>query len=295
MALSFSQQMMLSVSLALCACVLLPRLFGGKGDGNMKPDPRKMVPVNSRPPREMHDQGHMQIERPDTKSYPDIKHLKHAMEKEMKAEKMNSSGRSFAFTLMPLYTIGVAVFAAYKFTKIKTKEKNQSQSEKEADKKSKETETQLVQLEQHLSQTEQMLNSLLTQLDPLSNCVNTLASGQRDDIMNQLQSIRQLMKKSGMDRTSLDNKTCEDAIEELILSFNEQEKDLYERVDEEEEEEENDEQSLEPEGTSLMQYDISEPSNLNTAVDSSELEGHREFDIMPGQESSVLRKRNKKE
>uniref|UniRef100_A0A8C5PAG8 Resistance to inhibitors of cholinesterase protein 3 N-terminal domain-containing protein n=1 Tax=Leptobrachium leishanense TaxID=445787 RepID=A0A8C5PAG8_9ANUR len=205
MALSLSHQVMISVSLVLCACVLMPRLLQGRGEAKPKPEHRK-VPIGSN----QHFQEVPKAKRPlhvgakGAKPYPGLDQMKNVMEKEINSEKMGGSSHSLAFTLMPLYAIGVAVFAAYKFTKVKSKEKK-SVGEREADKKSKETETQLLQLERHLSQTEQMLNSLLTQLDPLSNCVNTLASSQRDDVMNQLQSIRRLMRESGMDRSALEN------------------------------------------------------------------------------------------
>ncbi|XP_053572750.1 coiled-coil domain-containing protein 107 isoform X2 [Bombina bombina] len=153
--------------------------------------------------------------------------MRSAMEQELKSEKASGNGRSMAFTLMPLYAIGVAVFAAYKFSKLKSEEKSQSKTEKEvAGKKSKETENQLLELEHHLAQTEQMLSALLTELDPISNCVNSLGNEQKGDLMNQLQSIRQLMKKSGMNTSSLNhpaNQNCSNALEDLIHSFEEQE------------------------------------------------------------------------
>ncbi|KAM8971969.1 glioma pathogenesis-related protein 1 [Pelodytes ibericus] len=282
MALSFSHQVMLSVSLALCACVLIPRMFGGRGDTKTKPDPRIMAPANARPYRETHGKDHKHTVGPEGMAYTNIDQIKKAMEKDLKAEKANGNGRSLAFTLMPLYAVGVAIFAAYKFTKIKTNEK--SQSNKETDKKSKETESQLLQLEHHLSQTEHMLNSLLTQLDPLSNCVNTLASGQRDEIMNQLQSIRLLMKESGIEKTSLTKQTCEDTLEELIYSFKEQDSD---RIDDYEEERE--EQSDDPQAQAVHHEDFSAHLHLNF----QDVQPNEELDVdlTLNKITSVLRKR----
>ncbi|NWI70154.1 CC107 protein, partial [Todus mexicanus] len=98
-------------------------------------------------------------------------------------------------------------------------------------------EHQLLELEQHLAQTEKMLNSLLTQLDPLSNCVNALACEQKDEIMTQLQSIRRLMKESGLDKSENKMKDashiCSEKLEDLIQSFAEhsQEKEIDDRED----------------------------------------------------------------
>ncbi|CAJ0918528.1 unnamed protein product [Ranitomeya imitator] len=158
--------------------------------------------------------------------------MKGEMEKQLKSER-TETGHSMAFTLMPLYAVGVALFAAYKFSKMQPKEKIGSKTSEGEEKKSKETENQLLVLEKHLLQTEKMLNSLLTQLDPLSSCVNSLATEQKDEIMNQLLSIRQLMKKSGMDKSTINNsaenrckdtyatvgQSCEDTFENLIDSF----------------------------------------------------------------------------
>ncbi|XP_010157384.1 PREDICTED: coiled-coil domain-containing protein 107 [Eurypyga helias] len=138
---------------------------------------------------------------------------------------------------MPLYALGVGVFAAYKFLKMKSHEESLSKKEKSTEDKAKETEHQLLELEQHLAQTEKMLNSLLTQLDPLSNCVNALACEQKDEIMTQLQSIRRLMKESGLDKSENKMKDvshiCNEKLEDLIQSFAEhsQEKETDDRED----------------------------------------------------------------
>lgn len=47
--------------------------------------------------------------------------MRNAMEKEIKSERTRGNGRELAFTLMPLYALGVGVFAAYKFLKVSCK------------------------------------------------------------------------------------------------------------------------------------------------------------------------------
>lgn len=44
--------------------------------------------------------------------------MRNAMEKEMKTERTRGNGKDFALTLMPLYAVGVGVFALYKFLKV---------------------------------------------------------------------------------------------------------------------------------------------------------------------------------
>ncbi|XP_056430072.1 coiled-coil domain-containing protein 107-like isoform X2 [Hyla sarda] len=167
-------------------------------------------------------QGNRHLPRRTLEKSNHMDQMKGEMEKQLKAEK-RGAGRSMAFTLMPIYAVGVALFAAYKFSKVKSNEKNRSKLSKDDETKTKATENQLLELEKHLAHTEKMLNSLLTQLDPLSNCVNTLAAEQKDEIMNQLQSIRQLMKKSGMDKTTINNpgnQSSENTLEDLIDALN---------------------------------------------------------------------------
>ncbi|XP_009081194.1 PREDICTED: coiled-coil domain-containing protein 107, partial [Acanthisitta chloris] len=173
----------------------------------------------------------------DSNTYQSIQQMRHAVGKEIKSERTRGNGRELAFTLMPLYALGVGVFAAYKLLKMKSQEESLSKKEKSTEDKAKETEHQLLELEQHLAQTEKMLNSLLTQLDPLSNCVNALACEQKDEIMTQLQSIRRLMKESGLDNSENKMKDlghiCNEKLEDLIQSFAEhsQEKEMDNRED----------------------------------------------------------------
>ncbi|XP_068132762.1 coiled-coil domain-containing protein 107 [Hyperolius riggenbachi] len=222
MVLSNPQHLLLAVSLALCLCFLVPKMIGGGGEGARK-DPRRMPHPYGRSQKESPGKGHVHHGGSE-KGFPNIHQVKGAVEQELKSEQTGSS-RSMAFSIMPIYAVGVALFAAYKFTKIKSKENSKSKPSDEENKKSKETEIQLVELERHLSQTEQMLNSLLTQLDPLSSCVNTLAADQKHEIISQLLSIRQLMKKSAVDKSAPrnpGNKNCEDTLEHLIHSFESQ-------------------------------------------------------------------------
>ncbi|XP_028426873.1 neurofilament light polypeptide isoform X3 [Perca flavescens] len=146
--------------------------------------------------------------------------MKKLMEQELKSDKFKTnSNKGYVFTLMPLYAIGVGVFAAYKFLKIKSTD-DQAQKAKFAKgaKKSVEAENQLNELEQRLAQTERMLNSILTQLDPLTNCVKSVAQDQKNEIMSQLQTIRHLMKKRGMDcpPLNINEASCERNLEDLI-------------------------------------------------------------------------------
>lgn len=165
----------------------------------------------------------MQMNSPGAQSAENMQNMKKLMEQELKSDKYKSNNnKGYVFTLMPLYAIGVGVFAAYKFLKIKSAD-DQAQKEKLAKgaKKSVEAENQLNELEQRLAQTERMLNSILTQLDPLTNCVKSVAQEQKNEIMNQLQTIRILMKKRGMDCPPLNvqDGSCERNLDNLIESL----------------------------------------------------------------------------
>ncbi|XP_054034624.1 coiled-coil domain-containing protein 107 [Dryobates pubescens] len=245
MVLSALQQVVVSAVLVLCVFVVMPRMFGGGGGGRAGRSPRggKTVPghYDPRQPRRGSPQTlhrlHLNPENSDSDTYQSIQQMRNAMEKEIKSERTRGNGRELAFTLMPLYALGVGVFAAYKFLKMRSHEEGLSKNEKSTEDKAKETEHQLLELEKHLAQTEKMLNSLLTQLDPLSNCVNALACEQKDEIMTQLQSIRRLMKESGLDKSEDKMKDvghiCNEKLEDLIQSFTEhsQEKETDDRED----------------------------------------------------------------
>ncbi|XP_015712261.1 coiled-coil domain-containing protein 107 [Coturnix japonica] len=248
MVLSVPQQAVVSVVLVLCLLVVMPRMFGGGGGGGRAgraPRGGRAGPGHFEPQQQQQHRGspqtvhqvHPNPGNPEGGVYQSIQQMRNAMAKEMKSERTRGNGRDLAFTLMPLYALGVGVFAAYKFLKMKAHEENLSEKEKSTEEKAKETEHQLLELEQHLAQTEKMLNSLLTQLDPLSNCVNALACEQKDEIMTQIQSIRRLMKESGLDKS--ENKMtdvshiCNEKLEDLLQSFAEhsQEKEMNDRED----------------------------------------------------------------
>ncbi|XP_071279498.1 protein RIC-3-like [Agelaius tricolor] len=245
MALSAVQQVLVSAVLVLCVFVVMPRMFGGGGGGRPGRFPRggKAGPGHYDP--RQHGRGspqtvyqvHRNPGNSDSNTYQSFQQMRNAMEKEIKSERTRGNGRELAFTLMPLYALGVGVFAAYKLLKMKSHEESHSKKEKSTEDKAKETEHQLLELEQHLAQTEKMLNSLLTQLDPLSNCVSALACEQKDEIMTQLQSIRRLMKESGLDKSENKMKDlghiCDEKLEDLIQSFAEhsQEKEMDNRED----------------------------------------------------------------
>ncbi|XP_062469760.1 coiled-coil domain-containing protein 107 [Pezoporus occidentalis] len=244
MVLSAAQQVVVSVVLVLCVFVVMPRMFGaGGGGGRAGRSPRGGRAGPGHYDLRQHRRGspqtvyqvHQNPGNSDSNTYQSIQQMRNAMEKEIKSERTRGNGRELAFTLMPLYALGVGVFAAYKFLKMKSHEESLTKKEKSMEDKAKETEHQLLELEQHLAQTEKMLNSLLTQLDPLSNCVNALACEQKDEIMTQLQSIRRLMKESGLDKSENTMKdlghVCNEKLEDLIQSFAEhsQEKEMDDR------------------------------------------------------------------
>eukprot|EP00079_Xenopus_tropicalis_P012683 XP_002939995.2 PREDICTED: coiled-coil domain-containing protein 107 [Xenopus tropicalis] len=214
MALSVVNQLMVLISLTLVVVTIMPRIFGSVGNREVagKQEKERISPVHGRASKGNPGKSNMAPGGPEM-IIPN--NIRNSIEQEMKTEKISGRSHGIAFTLMPVYAIGVALFAAFKFTKINRKENNQAQLEEEATKrKAEETENQLVELERHLLQTEDMLNSLLSQLDPLSNCVNGLANGQNDEIMNQLQQIRQLMKRTGVDKSSANN-VCQDLLEDF--------------------------------------------------------------------------------
>lgn len=198
--LSTSQQVALAFTAVLFTFVVLPRLFGVGGGGTGAKDARSDPRHSRKGPGSVRGSP-MHMNSPGAQSAENIQNMKKLMEQELKSDKYKSNNnKGYVFTLMPLYAIGVGVFAAYKFLKIKSAD-DQAQKEKltKGAKKSVEAENQLNELEQRLAQTERMLNSILTQLDPLTNCVKSVAQEQKNEIMNQLQTIRILMKKRGID------------------------------------------------------------------------------------------------
>ncbi|KAM6962326.1 uncharacterized protein LKV04_021147 [Tautogolabrus adspersus] len=226
MVLSTSHQVALAFTAVLFTFIVLPRMFGvggGSGAKESRFDPRysrkgpgpgavKGQSINANTPGSPQSPENMQ-------------QMKKLMEQELKNDKYksnNNNNKGYVFTLMPLYAIGVGVFAAYKFLKIKSSD-DQAQKTKitKGAKKSVEAENQLNELEQRLAQTERMLNSILTQLDPLTNCVKSVAQDQKNEIMSQLQTIRYLMKKRGMEcpPLNLNEASCGRNLDELIESL----------------------------------------------------------------------------
>ncbi|XP_039902971.1 coiled-coil domain-containing protein 107 isoform X1 [Simochromis diagramma] len=217
MVLSTSQQVALAFTGVLFMFVVLPRLYGF-GSGTAAKDAkldarhsRKAGPARGQPIN-MNGAG---------QSPENLQQMKKRVEQELKSDKYkSSSNKGYVFTLMPLYAIGVGVFAAYKFLKIRsTDDKAQKDKFAKGAKKSMEAENQLNELEQRLAQTERMLNSILTQLDPLTNCVKSVAQEQKNEIMSQLQTIRYLMKKRGMDCPPLRATSGERNLDDLIESL----------------------------------------------------------------------------
>ncbi|KAK2858719.1 hypothetical protein Q5P01_003339 [Channa striata] len=224
MVLSTSQQVALAFTAVLFTFVVLPRLFGvggGTGTKETRFDPR--YTRKGPGPGAVRGQP-INVNAPGSPQSPEnMQQMKKLMEQELKSDKFKSNNsKGYVFTLMPLYAIGVGVFAAYKFLKIKSAD-DQAQKDKFAKgtKKSVEAENQLNELEQRLAQTERMLNSILTQLDPLTNCVKSVAQEQKNEIMSQLQTIRYLMKKRGMDcpRMNINEATSEHNLDKLIESL----------------------------------------------------------------------------
>ncbi|CAN9508072.1 unnamed protein product [Ophioblennius macclurei] len=224
MVLSTSQQVALAFTAVLFTFVVLPRLFGvggGTAAKETKYDPR--YTRKGPGPGAVRGQP-VNMNAPGSHQTPEnIQQMKKRMEQELKSDKYKSNNnKGYVFTLMPLYAIGVGVFAAYKFLKIKSAD-DKAQKDKFAKgaKKSVEAENQLNELEQRLAQTERMLNSILTQLDPLTNCVKSVAQDQKNEIMSQLQTIRYLMKKRGMDcpPLNINDAACERNLDDLIESL----------------------------------------------------------------------------
>ncbi|KAJ8007268.1 hypothetical protein DPEC_G00115780 [Dallia pectoralis] len=227
MVLSSSQQVVFAFTAVLFAFVVFPRMFGvgsGAKDArgfdaryNRKAGPGPGPGAVRGQPVQKNSAGAMSKAQTDE----NMQQMKILMEQEMKGDKYKTnSNKGYVFTLMPLYAVGVGLFAAYKFLKIKTADDSQAQKNvaPKGAKKSEENENQLNELEQRLAQTEKMLNSILTQLDPLTSCVKSVAREQKSDIMSQLQSIRHLMKKRGMDcpPLNIEEPQCEQSLDDLI-------------------------------------------------------------------------------
>nr|XP_020457151.1 uncharacterized protein LOC109960980 isoform X2 [Monopterus albus] len=224
MVLSTSQHVAMAFTALLFSFVVLPRLFGvggGTGAKETRFDPRHTRKGPG--PGALRGQP-INVNGPGSYQTPEnMQQMKKLMEQELKSDKYKSNGnKGYVFTLMPLYAIGVGVFAAYKFLKIKSAgDQEQKDKMTKGAKRSIEAENQLNELEQRLTQTERMLNSILTQLDPLTNCVKSVAQEQKKEIVSQLQTIRYLMKKRGMDcpPVNINETSCEHSLDDLIESL----------------------------------------------------------------------------
>nr|XP_017534019.2 coiled-coil domain-containing protein 107 isoform X4 [Manis javanica] len=98
-----------------------------------------------------------------------------------------------ALPLGALYTAAVVAFVLYKCLQ----GKDESAVLKETGKKeAMQSEQQLALLTKQLAQTEQHLNNLVAQLDPLFERVTTLAGAQQELLNMKLQTIHQLLQES---------------------------------------------------------------------------------------------------
>uniref|UniRef100_A0A8I6ADG1 Coiled-coil domain containing 107 n=2 Tax=Rattus norvegicus TaxID=10116 RepID=A0A8I6ADG1_RAT len=100
--------------------------------------------------------------------------------------------RAGSLSLGALYTAAIVAFVLFKCLQgpdeaaVPREEKNK--------KKSSQSEQQLVQLTQQLAQTEEHLNNLMTQLDPLFERVTTLVGTQRELLNAKLKTIHHLLQ-----------------------------------------------------------------------------------------------------
>nr|XP_003407650.3 coiled-coil domain-containing protein 107 isoform X2 [Loxodonta africana] len=102
-----------------------------------------------------------------------------------------------ALPLGALYTAAVVAFVLFKCLQGKDEA---AVLQEEAGKESLQSEQQLAQLTQQLAQTEQHLNNLMAQLDPLFECVTTLAGAQQELLNMKLQTIHQLLQENKLDK-----------------------------------------------------------------------------------------------
>ncbi|XP_069865587.1 coiled-coil domain-containing protein 107 isoform X1 [Dipodomys merriami] len=112
-------------------------------------------------------------------------------------EDQRERARAGALPLGALYTAAVVAFVLYKCLQGKDEA---TVLQKEKGKKSLQSEQQLAQLTQQLVQTEQHLNNLVAQLDPLFERVTTLVGAQRELLNIKLQTIHQLLQDCKQDK-----------------------------------------------------------------------------------------------
>ncbi|XP_051013193.1 coiled-coil domain-containing protein 107 [Acomys russatus] len=92
-----------------------------------------------------------------------------------------------------LYTAAAVAFVLYKC--LQGPDEAAVLQEEKNKKKSSQSEQQLALLTQQLAQTEQHLNNLMTQLDPLFERVTTLVGTQRELLNTKLKTIHQLLQE----------------------------------------------------------------------------------------------------
>lgn len=100
--------------------------------------------------------------------------------------------RAGSLSLGALYTAAIVAFVLFKCLQQAPDEAAVPREEK--NKKSSQSEQQLVQLTQQLAQTEEHLNNLMTQLDPLFERVTTLVGTQRELLNAKLKTIHHLLQ-----------------------------------------------------------------------------------------------------
>ncbi|XP_041071424.1 coiled-coil domain-containing protein 107 isoform X1 [Carcharodon carcharias] len=216
--MSLGQQAALALCLFICVFVLIPRLFPGGVGGGKEAAGRS---AGHRPPVPGRGQPLIRHSQSNSPKGPPNLRMRSINQKEMNAEKTQGRNKGFAFQLMPLYAIGISIYAIYKLVQMKFNENEQSSNEKnkEVDKKRKNTETQLSELEMRLAQTERMLDSLVKELDPLTSCVDAVASAEKNEIMSQLLQLRQLVKERQAPNVNEEVTPVSENIKECVHDF----------------------------------------------------------------------------
>ncbi|XP_078075734.1 uncharacterized protein LOC144498461 isoform X2 [Mustelus asterias] len=286
--MALGQQTALALCLFLCVFVLIPKLFPW-GEGQT---PHR--PAGHRPPVPGRDQPLIRHSQPNSPKGPPNLRMRSINQNKVTGEKTQGRNKGFAFQLMPLYAIGISIYAVYKLVQVKFDENERKSNEKnkEVDKKRKNTEIQLSELETRLAQTERMLDSLVKELDPLTSCVDAVASEQKNEIMTQLLQLRQLVKEKQapqideMTPVSENLKECMQDIEIKTEVFDEQastesEEDLIEDID--------------PITDNLLASSYFDEIESGSSISTEDTEGDSETvaDLSETQEPMELRRRNK--
>ncbi|XP_041071427.1 coiled-coil domain-containing protein 107 isoform X4 [Carcharodon carcharias] len=140
--MSLGQQAALALCLFICVFVLIPRLFPGGVGGGKEAAGRS---AGHRPPVPGRGQPLIRHSQSNSPKGPPNLRMRSINQKEMNAEKTQGRNKGFAFQLMPLYAIGISIYAIYKLVQMKFNENEQSSNEKnkEVDKKRKNTDSKL--------------------------------------------------------------------------------------------------------------------------------------------------------